>query len=139
MVLKCCWSTCNIASSNVWDTIPTSEQKSSPTEAITVLNASMPVKLTEGQLCRYMYIGVRSWWFCWWEHIIVLMCWRYSITVDTLGSYISEVDQRRMRAMNWLPLFSFYTCIYQKGSQQLQNSRPYFKVSNRSRAVNSPR
>ena len=67
MVLKCCWSTCNIASSNARDTVLTSEQKSLPTEAIPVLNASMPVKFTEGQLCRYMYIGIRPWWFCWWE------------------------------------------------------------------------
>ena len=34
----------------------------------------------------------------------VLMCWRYSITVG-MGSYISEVDQRRKRANELIATF----------------------------------
>lgn len=73
MVPKCCWSTYNIASSNARDTVSTSEQKSSPIEATPALNARMPVKFTEGQLCRYMYIGIRPWWFCWWESMFFVL------------------------------------------------------------------
>ena len=77
----------------------TKNKKSLPTEAIPVLNASTPVKITQGQLCRYMYIGSKTVMILLLAaYVLTCMCWN-SITVGT-GSYISEVDQWHMRAMD---------------------------------------
>ena len=50
------------------------KQKTLPTEAIPVLNASTPVKITQGQLRRYKLLAVRLWWFCCWQRMFLHVC-----------------------------------------------------------------